>query len=516
MRDHDIYNQLLSQGGKEIPDTLGHLFAPAVLWIKEWYEYWIELPGVDRLQVGTEEKQAEHGDWFRLHFENQLGLTQLQAITNNRHAGPAVFVEVISPKFDSLDSHYRFYKSLLDELFQRAARLPFSIQALTQRGIQEAVQPPTPLFTLHYLYQNGAELSTAMEIILANPHRLLVDEDALVGLAAVKSVDADVVLDIFQDSARWVKTSGHPLARKLGGFVPSQVWQHIPEETHNTPENRFVLHFLHMLLNATDDLAFQPWWGKVPKSRREHLQELRTLLQQTIAHPLFEQVGEQRILPLNSQVLLRRDGYRQILALWQQFHQARQPLFQPMQNAIDLRSVDELYEYWVFFTLATRIGETLSVKPQFELRTSDEHGLNWLSQARFGKQGTLVFNRTFAPNRSRFVSYSTSMRPDFTWVVDHQSQLVFDAKFSFRIAEWETADTTPSYQTTIPKLDNLYQMHTYRDALGLKAAVIVYPGKINVFFDLEHTPNRRYEFTLDQLLKGELSGIGSLSMQPGS
>jgi hypothetical protein len=39
-------------------------------------------------------------------------------------------------------------------------------------------------------------------------------------------------------------------------------------------------------------------------------------------------------LPLTSRVLLRRDGYREMLDLWRRFHQARRPLFAPLQHAL--------------------------------------------------------------------------------------------------------------------------------------------------------------------------------------
>ncbi len=398
----NLRSQFLEQGAQAISDVLAPQFAPASLFIQEWKEYWLNLPGAEKLRVGSIELHPQHASWFRLCFENQLGLAHIQPIYRYRVAGSALTVEVLSPKFATHTGHLNFFKALLDDLHQRTVRLPFTFQASTRRSVQEALQPPTPLYTLHFLCQHFVELSDAISIILAMPHRKLIDERVLVNLGAANSVDSEVVLSIFQDSARWVRTGGHPLSEKLGGYVPTHIWQKVPEESFDTPENRFVLHFLFTLLNAIDHLVFQSWWGKVSQTHRNRLQELRSLLNQSIVHPVFEGVGEQSMIPFTSQVLLRRDGYRQLLALWQQFHQASQPFFQPLQKAIDLRNVAELYEYWVFFALAEEIGEALEVPPRFELRSSDEFGLDWSSEAVFDGKGRLVFNRKFSPDWSRF------------------------------------------------------------------------------------------------------------------
>jgi uncharacterized protein len=473
----------------------------------------LELPGVERLRVGSVEYGTDHGEWFQLRFENELGLARIQPIAGGRPLGPGLVIEVLSPKFSQPAVHLEFYRSLLADLFQRAVRLPFTINAKTERSVLEALRPPTPLFTLYYLNQHAGELEAALAVILASPHRLLTDEEALVRLEAVRQVDADVLLDVLHSPARWVKAGGHPLSSRLGGYVPSHVLQRLPEETFDTPENRFVLHFLGQLINAADDLTAQPWWNSVPVERRKCIQQTRSLIQQTGQHPMFEEVGEQHLLPLHSQVLLRRDGYRQMLTLWQQFHQARRPLFEPLQKAMELRNVAELYEFWVFFALTEQIGELLGVVPSLELRTSDEHGLQWNTKAHFGQQRTLVFNHSFQRSWSNFHSYSTALRPDFTWVVDGKPQCVLDAKFSFTPVEFESGEEEDERHTrSQPKLENLYKMHTYRDALHVKSAVIVYPGNVNTFFDVQQ--GRLAHCDMIRLLQGEIIGIGAIAMHP--
>ena len=55
-------------------------------------------------------------------------------------------------------------------------------------------------------------------------------------------------------------------------------------------------------------------------------------------------------------------------------------------------------------------------------------------------------------------------------------------------------------------------MHTYRDALGIRAAIAAYPGDEALVFDRAF--GRRRDVTLKDVLLGHLEGVGSLAMRP--
>ena len=137
---------------------------------------------------------------------------------------------------------------------------------------------------------------------------------------------------------------------------------------------------------------------------------------------MFDEMGSMAHFPSASQVLLRRVGYRDLLSLWQTFHHARRPLFEPLRQAMDVRDVATLYEMWAFFALTEEIAVLTDQSPVIDLRLSDERGLGGLTEACFGEAGKLVYNQ-YQP------SYSVSLRPDFTWVRDGCPDVVLDAKF---------------------------------------------------------------------------------------
>ena len=77
-------------------------------------------------------------------------------------------------------------------------------------------------------------------------------------------------------------------------------------------------------------------------------------------------------------------------------------------------------------------------------------------------------------------SYSVPLRPDFTWKRNGQAEVVFDAKF--RLERLDIAGEDDGSPETTAKRADLYKMHTYRDALGVRAAVAVYPGNETVLY----------------------------------
>jgi hypothetical protein len=490
-----------------IPPHLQPTLAPAQICLQEWQDYWVTCSGVEQIRVGTDVLDPVCAEVFRLRFENRLGLTAIQPLASGRPMTPPCYVEVISAKFPTPVAHMVFYRALLDDLFARAVRLPFTFGGPTARGVVEALRPPTPLFTLYFLDHFAADLATALAIVQSAPHRKLHDAPDLVPLAEVTEADADVLLSIVRSPERLAHARGFALAERLHGYAPVHVWQRCPEETVDTPENRFVRDFLCQLLTAAEGLPAQRWWSNVPPARQATVREVAALLRQALVEPPLAVVGPLLWLPLNSQVLLRRDGYRELLTLWQRFQQARRPFFAALQQAIEVRDIATLYEVWAFFRLVDEIKQAIQEEPVLHLTTTDEYGLEWGAEARFGRPGCLLYNHTY----QRPKTYSLPLRPDFAWVRDGRLEVVLDAKFRLEREVLEAEDDKTPAATA--KRTDLYKMHTYRDALDIRAAVAIYPGDQALFYDVTRRP--REDLTLANVLTSDFSGVGALPLKPG-
>jgi len=486
---------------KPLGEALCAVLLPARHFVEEWREYVLQAEeGEELLLAGV--RQAKLGDrLWRLRFENQLGLAELRLTSPGRSA-EVLWLEVVAGKLGTPLAHHQFCRALLESLFQEAARLPFTFTGPVSRAVDEALQPPSPLFVLHFLSSRGAELRAATGQILAEPHRLLTDHERRVPLAQVSEVDADVLLDILRSPDEWAPARGFLLAEKLDGYAPQRVWQRLPEETFDTPENRFVKRFVEDVAEAGSRLRRETWWSSVAPGRQDDIGETLATLDEALRAPVLEDAGAMHRLPTSSQALLRREGYRQALELWRIFHLARRPLFGALAEAMALRSVDALYEFWCFFELVRQTEELTGEQPVAHIETTDQHGLEWRSWVRFGSAGRLHYNRSMR-------RWSVPLRPDLLWVGGGR-QVALDAKFRLDLTGFDAEDDSPAGTA---KRDDLYKMHTYRDALNLDAAVCLYPGVEDLFWQV--AVGQVGGVTLAELLLGEVRGVGALAMRPG-
>lgn len=216
-------------------------------------------------------------------------------------------------------------------------------------------------------------------------------------------------------------------------------------------------------------------------------------------------------VPASSRVLQRRAGYRDLNVHWQEFLQARDPVWQPMQEAIDLRDIATLYEYWVWFELCRRIqGELQGHRPVIDMIPPSEMGLPHGLRATFAGHGMLTFN-------ARRRAYSgIFLRPDYLWEPYDGRKVGFDAKF--RLARDSAPMDAPGDEGSKDplaraKVDDLVKMHAYRDAIpGLCCAVVLFPGNVADFrcVSKERVP----DIDVGDVLGGNLNGVGAIPMAP--
>jgi predicted component of viral defense system (DUF524 family) len=473
-------------------------FAPAQWFLHEWAEYWLACPEAAEMHVGTCVLTPGPAGVFRLVFENQLGLVQITPYRDHSPLCASLYVEVVSPKFPTIEDHFAFYQGLLDDLFVRSSRFPFALDALTQRGVVEADVPPTLLFLLNVLAWHAQSLSAALATVRSTPHRKLVHDEAWVAIDQVTEIAPDDIVRALSAPETWQPTRGSAFAAHMGGVAPVRLWQRIPRETVDTPENRFVRHLLHELVRVIETLTQACWWPRIALERRQAIAAIHAAVHDMAQNSFFAEVGEMHRLPVVSRVLLQREGYRDLFVLWCQMQFAHQPFFTRLQQAMDLRDVATLYEVWCFFVLVAAIHEESAIAPVLTLPESDEYGLRWGACAVFPGCGTLHYNIP-AP------SYSVAMRPDFLWQGDDGTLVVLDAKFRMDVAIWDTAAHA--------KADDVVKMHAYRDALHTTAAICIYPGDQSIFYAADGR-SRPTMPDLMAILQGRQAGVGALAWRP--
>jgi predicted component of viral defense system (DUF524 family) len=526
---------LCHEHGVEIADVI----------VPEWRELLVRVKNFDGTPIRRDRLRQDRPVWFgeqpadqiddglwRFTFRNYLGKSVIRVFIDGGEVTTDP-IEVVSPKtplgLDKQDDplfYPKFLRALIDDLIRYLVSMPFDWGAPTEFPTEERVQPPSPIFVLHVLAQNAQRICHALQTIWRNPHRRLVTEERWVLLSEASSVDADTILMMLQHPEHLRPYRGgslSTLAQRLKGKVPERVFERRVTETLDTPENRFIKRFMDIVLYWCDELQRLNYWQKA-QSHQPDLQTLREFVRFLRADPLFADVGELEIFPASSQVLLRRDGYRECLQVYRLLHIARAPIFDRLQDAIDNRRIDQLYEFWCFFRLAEELAKILGnwQQPLFSALESDEGGLRYGLSAELGKGYQLVYNRTFKHGEG---SYSVSLRPDFSLMKGKQLCLVFDSKFRFddddisQLSKPLEEEMEKSAQEgdieRLAKHADICKMHTYRDALKCRAATILFPGTKGVFYRTDGTEENNPCLS-DIVQNNDWEGVGALPLVPES
>ncbi len=509
--------------------------------VPEWKELWVQVvkPKAKCIWFG-EQPADEIGDRWRFTFRNYLGKSVIRIVLADGRGVTTDPIEVVSPK-TPLDKqcdplfYPKFLRTLIDELIRYLVSLPFDWEAPTEFATEERTQPPSPIFVLYVLAQHADTIRHALQTIWRNPHRRLVTEERWVLLSEASSVDADTILMMLHHPEHlrpYRGSSLSTLAQRLKSkiseqtFVPERVFERRVTETLDTPENRFIKRFMDIVLYWCDELNRLGYWEKA-KSHQPNLEDLQNFVRFFRADPLFADVGELTIFPASSQVLLKRDGYRECLQIYRLLHIARAPIFDRLQDAIDNRRIDQLYEFWCFFRLAEELAEILGngQRPHFQSTLeSEEGGLRHGLSADLGNGYRLIYNRTFPPGKGSGHSYSVRLRPDFSLMKNGQPLVIFDAKFRFddkdinQLSQPLEEEMDKSAQEgdieRLAKHADICKMHTYRDALQCRAAVILFPGTKGVFYRRIDGAKKDNPCLSDIVQNNDWEGVGALPFVP--
>lgn len=461
----------------------------------EWVEYIVACEGADALRVGTEVVPPIVASHFAVRFENRLGYSTLQPLRAGVAWGPSRRVEVVSPKLGAYEAHRAFTDALINRLYRHGVEKVFDFAGTTNLGAAGPQGRRSLLFALHYLVLVADELLAALDTVCERPHMSLVERRDIKRTALISRGGRELVESLLRGRGTWDPARHLATGRALGGFLPSHVETVRGDETTDNPENRFVLMVLSQLAELIQRMQDAAWWKKVPEVRRTRLTDLRYALIRRTDHPSFADVESAIAVPSQSRVLTRREGYRQLYSCWSVLSQAAAPLLSDIELAVELRTVDKLYEQWCFFELADQIAAALKETPEFRL--SSLGPLAWNATAKF-LTGELVYNATQC-------GYSLPFRPDLTWKRGAIPVAVFDAKFRAEMPD-KSVDAISD-----PRRADLDKMHAYRDALGIASAVVLYPGSELLWFPA--TPAHAPATDLQGVLDG-WSGIGAMSFRP--
>ncbi len=366
-----------------VPVDLAGVLASARWCVFEWTTYTASFPGAHRLRVGSEWVDPTFPDIpgrFEISFANQLGMSKITPFRNDLPCGPPVVVEVLAKKFATPHQSVDFLIATVADIFARSSSLPFEAIAPTGRRVREHHRPPNPLFLYHFFRHHHDGLIRALQAITGRPHQVLTDDGVMVRPHEVRSLEHESIMQLLTSGRGSPGT--RPVGREasvLQRLQPERVFQRLPEETFDTPENRFAVMAAGRMLLDLDELMRSRWFGTLelagadrgPFDRaKEHLGLLTT-------DARFAALPRMQVYPGQSRVLQRKDGYRELAHLWNLFQRASQPIFEDVRHAIDLRDIATLHEHWVWFELIDRVPSKWKMPSKWSIvRGSRTHPLS--------------------------------------------------------------------------------------------------------------------------------------------
>lgn len=520
-----IYEEL-TESLFEVDESEALLNLEVRVQIIEGYSYEYELPENFVLEelsgvVSRFKSRANCGRITPGIYTGTLQLRILSKATSN--AVGSVNIEVRSRKI-GYRTDYRF---MLKEISEKCVDLILQSTSLTNHSVTaDASRDSRSLyqqFTFVKSAINSSEFMESVHRILTMPVTRWEHQEVEKDIRRAGRITRSSLRQIASAGNRIALPNTHPLYERLGS-ISAKLKVIRKHESPDTPENQFVKHVLS---------TFNQFCGlvrsKLEPNGREYLEALNMerTLEQLLEHSLFKEISDPSMLPLNSPILQRKEGYREVLKTWLTFDLSSKLAWNGGDDVYSAgkRDIATLYEYWLFFKLLDLFKVKFSVDIEsFEdliEKTNDGLGLKLKSGLSTSYLGTydvggrklavkFSFNRTFSgksnyPNKG---SWTKSMRPDFTltfWPfgfeeteAEHQELIThihFDAKykvtniseiFNDDVATDDTDKTDNLQQEKIENQKGIYKradllkMHAYKDAIRrTSGAYVLYPGTEN-------------------------------------
>ena len=506
--------------------------------LKEGSSYEYVLPEgyrfMDSQVVKSSKVDASRGRIRTNIFVGTLNIELYQGAENHRPVGH-VLLEVCSVK-----AGYRSdYRAMLQEITNKCTDLLLRHSSPVRQTFKADADKDSQTLYQRFAFVESLirseSFADALYRIGSMPVKRWEAVERTSTICNIRRADRAVMRQIMTRTNRTSLTSDHLLAGKFGS-LPNHVNITDKRETTDVAENRFIKYVLETFLQFTLAVSRHP--DAIGKRLEREALSTADVLERYLSMPVFRDVSRLDMIPLNSPVLQRKEGYREVLQAYLMFDMAAKLIWKGGDDVYHggKRDVAILYEYWLFFQMLDLIEEVFGVSPHpiedlIETRTDDtleltlKRGVLKMIDGVFEthhRKFRLMFsyNRTFsrAGDYPSAGSWTGDLRPDYTLSIwpesltqseaeEHEMMvhLHFDAKY--RIENFKTllAPRNLSEEKEEEaggrfKRADLLKMHAYKDAIRRTAgAYILYPGKNEDSFTSFHEL---------------LPGLGAFSVSP--
>lgn len=483
-------------------------------------------------------KLEQENDRIIFQYINYLGKSSISFGNND-----LLEFEVVADKITYEEDYINLTNSIANEC--AALLLDYKSPTSLTFDHDKEKQITTPLEQFIFLRQfcYADNLESLFASIKRNPDRLLIKEDELKPFG-MGTISQKFFSNPFSNARGWSDLGG-------GVYLPSEISVTHKYDSLDTPANRFLKFALNTFLEICEKIIVH-----VESPQTVYYSEASTIkkyIEDVLEDAFFDDVQELTVMPINNQVLEKREGYAQIFSAFSMVDLALKLDWKGRDDVYsgEAKNTALLYEYWLFFELRKIISQIDSctliegnqsnsnafIKENDGLIISLKQDTESIQEFETKNQKiNLYYNRTFDSKRfanSKYIgSYSRPFRPDFTIAIFPNTfksedsaikagevrYIHFDAKYrledlrQFINKTDETSAEDIEKEIKEEKKDaiintynrgDLLKMHTYNDAIRRTiGSYVLYPG------------TNDKEGKLFSVYEEILPGVGAFAIRP--
>lgn len=478
----------------------------------------------DALENNEAEHQIIEGCYYQYKLSNGFGLQGSQVIevsnfnSSEGRISPNFYVGtllipllqngiekgVFKLEVQSLKTSYRQdYRFMLESITNHATDLILQTNSPVNQTLEVDFDTDSKTLYQQFCFVksiiNTEEFEIAIHQIVKAPVTIWTTKTEHKDVRRLKKLNSQDVRNLIQAKNRVKLPNDHHLRDSGIDSIALKIPTSIKEETIDTPENRFIKYVLESFLFFCEEIQLK---SKINSRLFEEAHVISNKLESFLQHNLFKDVSRPTTIKLNSPVLHKKTGYREVLKTWLMFDLAAKLIWEGGEDVYSggSKNIAKLYEYWLFFKLLDAVKQTFKIKSEEYKKlissTNDKLGLQLKEGKQIALSGTYIskerelsiqfsYNKTFSSNDelSAQGSWTMQMDPDYTLSIwpkelaakkaEEEGQIVhihFDAKYKVK----NKKDNSKF------KSEDVIKMHAYKDAIRRTGgAYILYPGVDN-------------------------------------
>lgn len=421
-----------------------------------------------------------------LNFKSFSGITFIDVVYKDQEYLPKFPIDVRSKKINYQEQYPQMIADIAEYLSGLLFRMDSPLYHSYELNEPSSNSPYEDYMLLEYLFRPD-NLPAIFEYLSRNLYSYLEEFTERVPTTFASNIGANELANIaaYTDSVKETQNEEESVFCVDGThYIPLEIDEIEHRDIIDVPENRFFKYFLEYVEEMIYNLLEYDEIKRMDPSQhiKGNLLSFKNDIEYFLSQKFFNDVSTLDYLPLNSQVLQKKEGYREILEYFLMLELGLKincDIITDEFKGFEKR-LSRLYEYWCYFKLVNVIENV--TQSNFSLNDfMDENNdfvlkLNANLSKSFIKNEKLIelrleYQPTFISSdsgtNSIYRSESLEFEPDYTLFIkmgDEEKFVHFDAKYKV-------------HRNGRYKNEDIWKMHTYNDAIkDSLGSYILYPG----------------------------------------